>query len=332
MPVEVSALVALIYEISSSVINRCKVAKQCPREAGRIGLRTLNILGLLGPSVRESAGGFALETKLLELRRALDGIAQLVELCKQPVRFSATTTLRVCRMRATREALRGAEVDLQQITADLRLPLLAEIELQLDKIANEPAAGTMRSTADKKHYPSSPVLPESSAEEGRSAQDKARDAIEQGMKARTNESTGGASVEEVILDELRALTPPPPAFSPLSQEAGGSVLGNVYGIKPTSRRRGRNVGNLLELKRVRFEGLVEERHLGHGTFGKVLAGKYFGKDVAIKKARATVTAVQTLEEFRYVHVYELIVCAMYDSWFRKSTNCVIGQEVNYGTM
>ncbi|CBN77264.1 Receptor-like PK/ Leucine Rich Repeat Protein Kinase-likely pseudogene [Ectocarpus siliculosus] len=121
------------------------------------------------------------------------------------------------------------------------------------------------------------------------------------MKARTNESsTGGASVEEVILDELLALSPPPPppAFSPLSQAAGGSVSGNVDGIGPASRRIGRNDGNLLELKRVRFEGLVEAGHLGQGTFGEVLAGKYFGRAVAIKKARATVTAVQTLEGFR----------------------------------
>ncbi|CAM9510492.1 unnamed protein product, partial [Ectocarpus sp. 12 AP-2014] len=113
MPVEISVLVALIYETSSSVIDRCKVAKQCSREAARIALRTLNILGLLGASVRGCAGGFVLERKLLELRRALDGIEQLVELCKQPVRFSATT-LRVCRTRATKEALRGAEVDLQR--------------------------------------------------------------------------------------------------------------------------------------------------------------------------------------------------------------------------
>lgn len=296
MPVQVSVLVALIYETSTSVINRCKVAKQCPREAARIGLRTLNILGLLGASVRRSAGDFALETKLLELRRVLDGIAQLVELCKQPVRLSATT-LRVCRMRATKEALRGAEVDLQRITADLRLPLLADIKLQLDKIADKPAADTARSTAGK-HDTSSPVLPESSTEEGRSAQDKARDAIEQGMKALTNESTGGASVEEVILDGFLGLSPPPPAFSPLSEAVGGFISGTVDGIKPVIRQRGRNVGSLLELRRVRFEGLVEERHLGHGTFGEVLAGKYFGKDVAIKKARATVTAVQTLEEFR----------------------------------
>ncbi|CAB1108320.1 unnamed protein product [Ectocarpus sp. CCAP 1310/34] len=297
MPVEISVLVALIYETSSGVIDRCKVARQCSREAARIALRTLNILGLLGASVRGCAGGFVLERKLIELRWALDGIEQLVELCKQPVRFSATT-LRACRTRATKEALRGAEVDLQRITADLRLPLLAEIKLQLDEIANETAVDSVRSTAGNHRDTSSPVLPEGGAEEDTLAQDKARDAIERGMKARTNESTGGASVEEVILDELLALSPPPPAFSPLSQAAGGSVSGNVDGIGPTSRRIGRNVGNLLELKRVRFEGLVEAVHLGQGTFGEVVAGKYFGRAVAIKKARATVTAVQTLEGFR----------------------------------
>ncbi|CAM9787069.1 unnamed protein product, partial [Hapterophycus canaliculatus] len=47
------------------------------------------------------------------------------------------------------------------------------------------------------------------------------------------------------------------------------------------------------------EGLFEEEHLGHGTFGIVVAGKYLGREVAIKKARGPISTSKTLEAFRF---------------------------------
>lgn len=274
MPVGVSTLVALIYNTGSGVIDQCKAVQQCPREAARIALRTQNVLGLLRGAAEEFVGNVALERSLLELREALEKIAQLVERCTQPARFSAKS-LRVFRITATKENLLSAEEGLERVTNDLKLPLLADVRVQLDEILNEPvtepailsaaandAAGDGVAAVGGRDEASSVSL-ECAAEMEELVLETARGAIEEGMRARTFER-GGASVEEVIRDQLRltksllAIIPLPPAV----------------------------------------EDLFEDGHLGHGTFGIVVAGNYSGRDVAIKKARAPIETAKTLDAFR----------------------------------
>lgn len=88
MPVDVFALVALIYEAGGIVITQCKIVKQCPAEAARIAIRTQNVLGLLHAAAEDFKGNVALETSLLELRAVLQRVIQLVERCKKKARFS----------------------------------------------------------------------------------------------------------------------------------------------------------------------------------------------------------------------------------------------------
>ncbi|CAM9398970.1 unnamed protein product [Scytosiphon promiscuus] len=275
MPVGVSTLVALIYNTGSGVIDRCKIVQQCPREAARIALRTQNVLGLLRDAAEGFAGNLALERSLLELREALEKIAHLVERCTQPARLSMRV-LRAFRITATKESLLAAEDNLERVTRDLRLPLLTSVRAQLDEVLNEPSSAeaavlsTRGNDAAEDGLPvvgerdeASSAAPECGLEGDELILETARGAIEEGMKTPTNES-GGASIEEVIRDELRlaksllAAIPLPPAL----------------------------------------EGLFEEGHLGHGTFGVVVAGKYLGRDVAIKKARAPIQTAKTLQAFR----------------------------------
>lgn len=88
MPVDVFALVALIYEAGGIVITKCKIVKQYPAEAARIAIRTQNVLGLLQPAAEDFKGNVAFETSLLELRAVLQRVIQLVERCKKKARFS----------------------------------------------------------------------------------------------------------------------------------------------------------------------------------------------------------------------------------------------------
>lgn len=88
MPVDVFALVALIYEVGKIVITQCKIVKRCPAEAARIAVRTQNVLGLLQAAAQEFEGNVALETSLLELRDVLQRVMKLVERCKKKARFS----------------------------------------------------------------------------------------------------------------------------------------------------------------------------------------------------------------------------------------------------
>ena len=125
-------------------------------------------------------------------------------------------------------------------------------------------------------------------------QQKARDAIDRGMMAR---SANGSTVGEVIRNELAKSRP--------SSEKGGAAAEDADPLAAAISQDGSDLhaGSLIaHVRRVRFEYLTEDGYLGQGTFGVVLAGKYFGKDVAVKKARAPIYTNQTLQDFRCVRL------------------------------
>lgn len=226
---------------------------------------------------------------------------------------------RVFRIKATKEALVGAEADLERVTRDLRLPLLTDIKRQLgeikDHVVNDPqqdrAAATVTTAAatangDQQQQQAAAAAAAATAlkSQGRGADpldcadealiQKAREAIDRGMMAR---STNGSTVGEVIRGEIAKSG----VVSPLTETGGGN---HGAGGGDADRTAG---SLIVHVKRVRFEALEEEEQLGLGTFGVVLAARYFGRDVAVKKARAACTS-RTLEDFRCV--VGLSVCAV----------------------
>lgn len=287
MAVDVLALVALIFQAGSSVIDQCRIAQQCAGEAARIALRTQNVLGLLQVGEEELLSNVPFEYSLLYLRETLETISVLLERCKQPARFSGRAS-RAFRLKATKDALLATEANLERVTNDLKLPVLADIELLLNESMAQPdanaaqssstAPGAVAATANTtwRHGEASSATLECNPDEEKYTKEEARGVIKKGMRARTN---GGALVEDVIQDELA--------------KSGDSFSINLA----TLSESGNNEGDHLALNRVVFDGLLEER-LGQGTFGAVLAGRYKNRNVAVKIARAPISDIQTLQDFR----------------------------------
>lgn len=205
-------------------------------------------------------------------------------------------------MKATKEALMGAEGDLERVTQDLRLPLLADIRRQLseikDHVANRPRPNKANVAApiegDGNQHSATTAAADGAGADLLDCADeellqKARDAIDRGMMAR---SAHGSTVGEVIRDELAKSRP---TTSREGAAAADDPLTAAVGHDGSDLHAGSLIAHV---RRVRFEGLTENGYLGQGTFGVVLAGKYFGKDVAVKKARAPIFSKQTLQDFR----------------------------------
>lgn len=297
MGVDVLILVALIFQAGSGVIKKCLIVQQCAGEAARIALRTQNVLGLLPVGEEELRRDAAMEKSLLHLRKVLEMILMKLERCKKPARISGR---RAFRMHATKEALLTAEADLARVTSDLRLPTLADIQLQLDEItvqrdhsaaacASITSTGSAATVGERDYEASS--MPARSQVGQEISLDKARGAILKGMRARTGRS-GGASVADVIRGKLGTHSPVARSLFSSTESASARNLA-------TSAGDGFNVGGLLARKRVQFERLAEGECLGQGTFGTVLAGRYYDRNVAIKQARAPISAAHILQEFRY---------------------------------
>lgn len=178
------------------------------------------------------------------------------------------------------------------MTNELKLPVFADINVLLNKrmvaqpdattaessstAAGATATATTANTTGRHHESSSEIL-ESNPDEENYTIEEARGMIEQGMRARTN---GGALVEDVIQDELA--------------KSGGPLSVHMATLPESVNSE----GDHLVLKRVVFDGLLEEEPLGQGTFGAVLAGRYKIKNVAVKMARAPISATQTLQDLR----------------------------------
>lgn len=284
MAVDVLALVALIFQAGSGVIDQCRTVQQCAGEAARIALRTQNVLGLLQVGEEELLSNVPFECSLLYLRETLETMSVLLERCKQPARFSANAS-RAFRMKATKAALLAAEASLERVTSDLNLPVLTDIGLLLNENVGRPDANAVQrsstaagAVATGNHHEASSEILESNPDKKKSTIEEARRVIEEGMRACTN---GGALVGDVIQDELA--------------KSGVSLSIHVAAL-PGS---GNNDEGHQALERVLFDGLSEEEPLGQGTFGVVLAGRYKNRNVAVKKARAPISASQTLQDFRY---------------------------------
>ncbi len=296
MGVDVLILVALIFQAGGGVIKRCLIVQQCAGEAARIALRTQNVLGLLPVGAEELRRDVALQKSLLHLRKVLETILMKLERCKKPARISEK---RAFRKNATKVALLAAEADLARVTSDLRLRTLADIGLLLDEMKVEcddsAAAGASTASAGsaspvgERDRPSSMWTERSQAREEIPI-DKARGAIQKGMRARTGRSRG-ASVADVIRGELGT-------HSPVARSLFSSTESALARNSAASSGDGYNVGGLLARKRVQFERLAEGECLGRGTFGTVLAGRYLDRNVAIKQARAPIFATHILQEFR----------------------------------
>lgn len=221
-------------------------------------------------------------------------------------------------MKATKDALMGAETDLERVTQDLRLPLLADIRRQLGKIMHHvvnhprPTKAAVAAVEGGQTPPQKAAAAAAAAAEGVADGAKAglmdcadeetlqmaRDVIDHGMMAR---SANGSTVGEVIRVELAKSRP--------SSEKGSAAEDDPLAAIINHDGSGLHAGSLIaHVRRVRYEGLTEEGYLGQGTFGVVLAGKYFGKDVAVKKARAPIYTNQTLQDFRCVHSFSPLAC------------------------
>lgn len=305
---DVFSLVALIYDSGGTVIQMCKLVKQCPAEAARIAFRVQNVLGVLQSVAGEIAGVLTLEQSLLDLRALLEKIRDLIQRCKRPARL-AHRVRRVFRIFAMRDALVEAESELERVTADLKLPLLADIKRQLNRIEQH--------VADRGQHGGG-----SGGERERAANEAlikiVRKAIDQGMKARSSRES--PTVEDFINDErakaVWARASPVMNGTPASyaaeqkqeeeEEEDDEEEENdeeEREKKPQGREsagRRMTAGELIvHLRRVRFEDLKEGDVLGVGTFGIVKSGVYMGKEVAVKKARAPVEdASQRLDAFR----------------------------------
>ena len=207
-------------------------------------------------------------------------------------------------MKATKEALVGAEAELERVTQDLRLPLLADIRRQLSEIKDHVSTHPQQNAAiaagvagdEQQQQPTAAAAAAAAAAGGAGPHlllecadegllQKARDVIDQGMMA---SNSMGSTVGEVIRNELAKSQPGGAAA------AAGEEEGNPRRTPTTA-----SVGGLIAyVWRVRFDKLTEDGFLGQGTFGKVLSGRYDGKEVAIKKARAPVHTASTLQDFQ----------------------------------
>lgn len=216
-----------------------------------------------------------------------------------------------------------AEADLERITHDLKLPMLADIGRQLSEIRNlvvqstpppqarlalaATDAGSVNESGERQQQAVAQAAAAVAAAVDEEADrldsvdeallQKARDVIDRGMMARTQ---NGSTVGEVISNELaksRLGSSPSASSNPGSYLASRGHKTGEHGSSDDDPDP--CAGSVIaHVRRVRFDLLKQGVALGHGTFGVVYAGKYNGKDVAIKKARGPIYARQTILDFR----------------------------------
>lgn len=133
MVIDVLAVIALIYDAGTALIKQCREVKKYPIESARIAMRCQNVLGVLKTSAHDFTGDVILATSLLELRELLERARVMMQRCKRPRKLSARVS-RIFKAYSMRESLCEIESSLQRITADLRLPMLADIRKELKDI------------------------------------------------------------------------------------------------------------------------------------------------------------------------------------------------------
>lgn len=76
------ALVAVVCEAGRDLIDRCRLVKQCHREAASIAQRALDGVLSLEKASSEFSADVELEAKLIELKRTWEEARKLVEVGK----------------------------------------------------------------------------------------------------------------------------------------------------------------------------------------------------------------------------------------------------------
>ncbi|CAM9568738.1 unnamed protein product [Discosporangium mesarthrocarpum] len=257
---DVITIVTLVYGVGSAVITKCGEAKQCEVEAGRIAIRTQNILATLQSAVNTFKEDIGLCRNLLKLKEILEIAQDWVGRCSRRGSMKGRITANI-RSGTTRAKLVDLETDLERLTKDLGLPMLAGIRIQLnnmeDQVRQQIATGNEDVVA------------------------AVRKEIANAMEVH---SRTGPSIKEVIRTEMAKLYLD---NSKCGEEERPSI---TEGTRMTSHSH--------RLGRVRFDQLEEQELLGQGSFGVVHAGRYCGKDVAIKKTREMVTSQEIINAFR----------------------------------
>lgn len=133
---DVPAVITFIYKVAEEILSRIEQAKECPREAERIALRTQNLIGTLHAAARTFHNDAALMAKLVELRTFLDSVPPLLEQCvEQPGALQAFK--RVVGVRTLAKALAKKETVLGRLCDELGLSMLPAIGARLDGVAEE---------------------------------------------------------------------------------------------------------------------------------------------------------------------------------------------------
>lgn len=273
-------LLHFVYAAGVAVLQKCEVARQCETEVVRIAVRTQNILASLQDATQHFSESVELRRSLLELKEIFENVSSLVDRCKRPVTLGGKAKTILQRKNPNHEALIQAERSLEQITQDLKLPLLAGIKHQLnrmEKFSQEALSAAASREVDTEE------LAKKIAQEINQAMD-------------VSVGRGDITIRDKINTQVQHF----------QQEGEESVhLDTTDWNKATVKKTGRSkdsascVGGLVHmLGRVRFEELEEGEIVGEGTFGIVLAGKYRGRDVAIKRSRGALGSIDILDEFR----------------------------------